>query len=78
MSGFSRKTTFQLAFLVMGFVVWGYGQRVDDPAIRLVGIAFFAVAFVLRFFRSSETRHHAEEPQDEDDTPSGDDRSSRA
>ena len=62
----SRKTTFQLAFLVMGFIVWGYGQRVDDPTIRLVGIAFFAVAFVLRFFRSSETRHMTDEPEEED------------
>ena len=57
----SRKTTFQLAFLIMGLIIWGYGQRVDDATIRLVGIAFFAVAFVLRFFRSSETRRISEE-----------------
>ena len=62
----SRKTTFQLAFLIMGLIIWGYGQRVDDPTVRLVGIAFFAVAFILRFFRSSETRRIAEEPDEED------------
>jgi hypothetical protein len=58
----SRKTTFQLAFLIMGLIIWGYGQRVDDPTVRLVGIAFFTVAFILRFFRSSETRRISEEP----------------
>ena len=62
----SRKTTFQIAFLIMGLIIWGYGQRVDDPTVRLVGIAFFAVAFVLRFFRSSETRPVSEEPEDEE------------
>ena len=51
-----RRTTFQVAFLVMGLIIWFYGQRIDDPTVRLVGIAFFAVAFVLRFFRSSDTR----------------------
>ena len=58
---FGRRTTFQLAFLVMGLIIWGYGQRIDDPTVRLVGIAFFAVSFVLRFFRSSDTRPHREE-----------------
>ena len=57
----SRRSTFQVAFLLMGLIIWGYGQRVDDPTIRLVGIAFFAVAFLLRFFKSSETRHRDEE-----------------
>jgi hypothetical protein len=60
----TRRTTFQIAFLVMGLIIWGYGQHVEDEKIRLIGIAFFAVATVLRFFRRSETRH-----QYEDDTP---------
>jgi hypothetical protein len=66
----SRRTTFQLAFLVMGLIIWGYGQRVDDPTVRLVGIAFLAVAFVLRFFRSSETKVRQEEPEEEEDLSS--------
>jgi hypothetical protein len=66
----SRRTTFQLAFLVMGLIIGGYGQRVDDPTVRLVGIAFLAVAFVLRFFRSSETKVRQEEPEEEDDLSS--------
>ena len=64
-----RKTIFQLAFVVMGLIIWGYGHRVDDPTIRIVGIAFFAVAFVFRFFRSSETRRVIEEPDVEDEAP---------
>jgi hypothetical protein len=62
----SRRTTFQLAFLIMGLITWGYGQRIDDPTVRLVGIAFFAVAFLMRFFRSSETRHREPDEEEED------------
>jgi hypothetical protein len=64
-----RRTTFQLAFLIMGLIIWSYGQRIDDPTVRLVGIAFFAVAFVLRFFRSSNTRPGrdvSDAPEEED------------
>jgi hypothetical protein len=51
-----RRTTIQLAMLLVGLIVWGYGQRIEDPSLRLVGIAFFALATLLRFFRRSETR----------------------
>jgi hypothetical protein len=54
----------------MGLIIWGYGQRIDDPAVRLTGIAFFAVAFLLRFFRASETRHREPDPQEEEDLSS--------
>ena len=60
-----RRTTFQLAFLIMGLIIWGYGQRIDDPTIRLVGIAFFAVGFVMRLFRGSDTRHRDTEAEAE-------------
>lgn len=53
-----RRTEIQLALLVMGLIVWGYGQRTDDPALRWIGIAFFAVAAFLRFFKKKP-------PQDE-------------
>jgi hypothetical protein len=66
MMGFSRRTTFQLAFLLMGIIIWTYGHRVDDPTIRLVGIAFFAVGFVLRLFRGSDTRQRPEETEESD------------
>jgi hypothetical protein len=62
-----RRTTIQLVLLVIGLVVWGYGQRVDDPSLRLVGIVLFALATMLRFFRRSGTK--AEEPADNSDEP---------
>ena len=49
----------------MGLIIWGYGQRVDDPSLRVVGIAFFTLATMLRFFRKSGT--HAEDQHDETD-----------
>jgi hypothetical protein len=52
----SRRTVIQLALLLVGVIVWGYGQRIDDPSLRLVGIAVFALATLLRFFRRSDTR----------------------
>ena len=61
----ARRTIFQVAFLIMALIIWGYGHRVDDPTIRLVGIAFFAVSFVLRFFRGSETKLRHDDPSDE-------------
>jgi hypothetical protein len=33
----------------MGVVVWGYGYRVDDPNVRLAGIALLAISLLLRF-----------------------------
>jgi hypothetical protein len=60
----SRRTTFQIAFLLIGLIVWGYGQQIDDARIRLIGIAFLAVATLLRFFRRSDTRRPEEEPDD--------------
>jgi hypothetical protein len=60
----SRRTTIQLTLLVMGLIIWGYGQRIDDPSLRLVGIAFFALATMLRFFRRSGTR--VDEPPDDE------------
>jgi len=63
-----RRTTIQLAMLVVGLIVWGYGQRVDDPSLRLIGIAFFALAALLRFFRRSDTkRGDADEAESEPD-----------
>jgi hypothetical protein len=62
-----RRTTFQIAFLIMGLIIWAYGQRIDDPTVRLVGIAFFAVAFVFRFFRSSDTKYSREEAEENEE-----------
>jgi hypothetical protein len=41
----------RIALLVTGLLVWGYGARVDDSRLRLIGIGLLAIALVLRFFR---------------------------
>ena len=65
----SKRTTIQLALLLIGLIVWGYGQRVDDPSLRLVGITFFALATMLRLFRKSGT--HRDDGSDEADSDDG-------
>ena len=45
----TRFTQLKLAFAVIGLIVWVWGQRVDDPAIRWVGIAFLAASVLMRF-----------------------------
>jgi len=50
----TRRTEIQLALLVIGLVVWGYGQRIDDGRLRAIGIVLFGVATVLRFFKKRD------------------------
>jgi hypothetical protein len=50
----TRRTEIQLALLVVGLGVWGYGQRIDDARLRIVGIVLFAVATILRFFKKHD------------------------
>jgi hypothetical protein len=49
-----RRTEIQLALLFVGLVVWGYGQRIDDGRLRVVGIVLFGVATALRFFKKRD------------------------
>jgi hypothetical protein len=51
----ARRTPFQLALLVVGLVVWGYGQRADDSFLTLIGVGFFAAAFLLRFWKENQS-----------------------
>ena len=46
-----RRTEIQLLLAAMGLVVWGYGARNDDHRLEWIGIAFFAAATALRFFK---------------------------
>ena len=46
---FGGRTYAQLALFFIGLIVWAYGVRSDDERLRWIGIAFFAVAVVLRF-----------------------------
>ncbi|MDB4876076.1 MAG: hypothetical protein JWM41_2522 [Gemmatimonadetes bacterium] len=48
------RTQIQLALLAIGLIVWGYGQRVEDSRLTLIGLAFFAAAFVARFFKKKQ------------------------
>jgi hypothetical protein len=50
----STRTIAQLALLVIGLIVWGYGTRVDDERLRWVGIACFAGAFLLRLLKKRD------------------------
>jgi hypothetical protein len=54
----TRRTEIQLALLVVGLLLWGYGQRVDDGRLRVLGIVCFAVATALRFLK----KHDPPEP----------------
>ena len=51
-----RRTEIQLALATVGLVVWGYGARVDDRRLLWIGIAFFAAATALRFFKKRPDR----------------------
>ncbi|HEY4305618.1 MAG TPA: hypothetical protein VGM82_14185 [Gemmatimonadaceae bacterium] len=44
----------QLALLVIGVIVWGYGMRVNDERLRWIGVGCFAAAFLLRFLRKRD------------------------
>jgi hypothetical protein len=50
----SRRTAAQLALLFVGLVVWGYGSRVNDNRLTLLGLGFFAAATALRFLKKRE------------------------
>ncbi len=44
-----RRTEIQIALLVVGLIVWGYGARTDQPRLTWIGLACFALATALRF-----------------------------
>ena len=50
----ARRTEIQLALLVVGLVVWGYGQRIDNGRLMVVGIVFFAAATLLRLLKKRD------------------------
>jgi hypothetical protein len=47
----SRRTEAQIALLIVGLIVWGYGARTDQPRLTWIGLACFAAATALRFAR---------------------------
>ena len=57
-----RRTEIQLALLIAGIMVWGYGQRTENVVLQYTGIAFFAVATILRFFKPKPPSDGGEPP----------------
>jgi len=49
-----RRTEAQLALLLIGVIVWGYGQRIDDNRLTWIGLAFFAAATLLRVLKRKQ------------------------
>jgi hypothetical protein len=45
----TRLMQVRLALAAIGIVIWGYGYSVDNPTLRLVGMAVLALSLVLRF-----------------------------
>ena len=45
----NRLLLARLILAGMALVVWGYGVRADEPRTRVVGIALFVIALLLRF-----------------------------
>jgi hypothetical protein len=41
----------QVALMVMGLIVWGYGSRTNDSRLTFIGMLFFAAAVALRVFK---------------------------
>lgn len=39
----------RMALTLTAIAVWGYGQRYDEPRMRIAGMAILAVVLVLRF-----------------------------
>lgn len=39
----------RIALVVIGLILWGYGVRVGDAQLRLIGIVLLAASLVLRF-----------------------------
>jgi hypothetical protein len=65
----TRRTELQLALLVMGLIVWGYGQRTENERLTWIGIGFFGVATALRLLKRRKDADA--EPRSNDDTSSG-------
>ena len=57
-----HRTEVQLALLLIGVIVWGYGQRIEDNRLTWIGLAFFAAATALRFLKKKPPTDETPEP----------------
>ena len=51
----SRRTEIQIALLLVGIAVWGYGNRADIDVLKYTGVGFFAAATLLRLFKRKDS-----------------------
>jgi hypothetical protein len=54
MSVVPYRTEIQIALLVVGMIVWGYGQRSENRVLQYVGLGFFAAAVAMRLFKKKD------------------------
>jgi chromate transport protein ChrA len=45
----TRLIITRIVVSLIGIAVWGYGQRTDQPQVRIVGMVILAVALLMRF-----------------------------
>ena len=49
------RTELQIALLVAGMIVWGYGQRSQAKLLQYIGLGFFVAAAALRLFKKKQS-----------------------
>jgi hypothetical protein len=47
----TRYIVARVIVTLVGIVVWGYGQHVDNPQVRVGGMVILGVALLMRFAR---------------------------
>jgi len=45
----TRLIVTRIVVTLIGVAVWGYGQRMNQPQVRIVGMIVIAFALLLRF-----------------------------
>jgi chromate transport protein ChrA len=45
----TRLIITRIVVTLIGIAVWGYGQRTEQPQVRIVGMVILAIALLLRF-----------------------------
>jgi chromate transport protein ChrA len=45
----TRLLITRVVITLIGVAVWGYGQRTEQPQLRIIGMVILAIALLLRF-----------------------------
>ncbi len=45
----TRLLITRIVLTLIGIGVWGYGQRTEQPQVRVAGMAILAIALLMRF-----------------------------